>query len=226
MTIAFFDFDGTLLRGDSGLLCAPAAARSGLVHPGPALRYVGARRLYSVGLVSRERAYAVAFEIYRGESLPFLRETFARFHREILAPRLAPAVLERVEEHRRAGDALVVLTLSAHFVAEPFGREARFDAVLGTRLEERDGLCTGAIDGPLFDGAAKLVAARAMAEERGVPLSACAFYSDHPADLPLLEAVGRPVVVGARRELVEIARARGWEHLPHVAAPIAEGAAA
>ena len=45
--------------------------------------------------------------------------------------------------------------------------------------------------------------------------SDCAFYSDHIADLPLLDAVGKPVVVGPHRPLEAIARKRGWTVIPH-----------
>ena len=58
-----------------------------------------------------------------------------------------------------------------------------------------------------------------------MPLEACTFYSDHIADLPLLEAVGTPVVVGSHRALGRLARARGWEVLPHDEGTVARRAA-
>ena len=53
------------------------------------------------------------------------------------------------------------------------------------------------------------------AERAGVNLADCTFYSDHVADLPLLEAVGTPVAVGPNRALERVARARGYRILPH-----------
>jgi phosphoserine phosphatase len=42
-----------------------------------------------------------------------------------------------------------------------------------------------------------------------------ALFADHVADLPLLEAVGKPVVVGKSPALTRFARARGWEMIAH-----------
>jgi phosphoserine phosphatase len=121
----------------------------------------------------------------------------------------------RVEEHRRAGDRLVVLTASAFFFAEPIVRDLGLDELVGTQVGFDGGRCTGRVDGDVLDGPAKLAAARRVAGALGVALDACSFYSDHPADLPLLEAVGRAFVVGPHPDLGRIARERGWPVLAH-----------
>lgn len=132
-----------------------------------------------------------------------------------LRPHIAPAMRRRVEEHRDAGDRLILLTASAHFLAEPIGRDLQLHEVHGTRLSYEDGLCTGRVDGELLDGEAKLRLATRLAAEQGVGLADCAFYSDHIADLPLLEAVGRPVAVEPHPPLARVARERAWTILAH-----------
>ncbi|MDP3179901.1 MAG: HAD-IB family hydrolase, partial [Spirochaetaceae bacterium] len=57
----------------------------------------------------------------------------------------------------------------------------------------------------------KLDAVRRYANEAKVALADCAFYSDSVHDLPLLEAVGRPVAVVPDHRLLRAARERGWE---------------
>jgi hypothetical protein len=52
---------------------------------------------------------------------------------------------------------------------------------------------------------------RAMAEERGIDLADSWAYSDSVTDVPMLEAVGHPVVVNPDRGLLKVARAREWE---------------
>ena len=49
------------------------------------------------------------------------------------------------------------------------------------------------------------------ARRDGIDLSASYAYSDSATDLPMLEAVGHPVVVNPDRELLQAARARNWE---------------
>ncbi len=215
MTIAFFDFDGTLIVRDSGVICAVPSIRRGLLKPGIGARLVGTYLLSKLGLRTRADAQRVGFECYRGRSLEELRSIMRALHDEHLRAHISPSVKERVEKHRANGDLIVVLTASAFFFAEPLCAELAIDELVGTQVGFAEGLCTGLVDGTILDGAAKLAAATRYATEHGVPLEECAFYTDHVADLPLLEAVGLPVVVGESRALVRLATERGWEVLPH-----------
>jgi phosphoserine phosphatase len=60
-------------------------------------------------------------------------------------------------------------------------------------------------------GESKATAMRELAERTGLDLSSSSAYSDSATDLPMLEAVGRPVAVNPDRALAKIARERGWE---------------
>jgi hypothetical protein len=51
---------------------------------------------------------------------------------------------------------------------------------------------------------------REVAEREGIDLSQSFAYSDSESDLPMLRAVGNPVVVNPDAELTRIARAEGW----------------
>ena len=214
-TIAFFDFDGTLLRRDSGVICALPSARRGLLGPGIFAELVGTWLLSKAGLRTRADAMRVGFRCYAGRSLDELRAIMVELHDQHLRAALSPPMVERVRVHRAAGDRLVILTASAAFFAEPAARELGFDELCGTEVVFAGGRCTGQVDGEILDGSAKLAAARRSAAARGVDLAACTFYSDHIADLPLLEAVGTPVAVGPSRALGKVARARGWRVVAH-----------
>lgn len=215
MTIAFFDFDGTLLTGDSGLLCASPSVRLGLLGPGIVLAFVGRYGLYKLGLGTRIAMQEVGFRCYRGRTLEELRATTRALHAEYLRPHVSPAMDRAIELHRALGHRLVILTGAAHFFAEPFGAERGFDEVHGTRLTYEDGVCTGIVDGGILDGDNKLRVAERIAREQETTLAACSFYTDHVADLPLLEAVGTPVVVGQGKGLKAVAREKRWAWVPH-----------
>lgn len=215
MAIAFFDFDGTLLDGDSGLLGVWPCWRRGIFSSGALARFVAVRAAYGLGVASREHAYRVGFEVFRGATEERLEQTASWLYEELYRPRLSVVMRDEVERRRDAGDRLVILTLSLAQFAEPLAREWSFDRVVGTRVEFSEGVCTGRLAGSLVDGAEKLIIARGLCEAEGVALSACAFYSDGLADRPLLEAVGSPVAVGSDRRLSRLARARGWRRLAH-----------
>jgi HAD superfamily hydrolase (TIGR01490 family) len=215
MSVAFFDFDGTLIVRDSGVICAVPSIRRGLLGPSIGARLIGTYALSKLGLRTRTDAQRVGFECYRGRSLEELRGIMQDLHAEHLRRFISAPVRERVAAHRAAGDHVVVLTASAFFFAEPICAELGIDELVGTQVGFVDGKCTGTVEGTILDGAAKLAAATRCATARQVSLADCTFYTDHIADLPLLEAVGKPVVVGSSAPLVGLARERHWQVIAH-----------
>jgi len=215
VSIALFDFDGTLIRRESGVICALPSLRSGLISPALGARLVGTYLLSKTGLRTRTDAQRVGFQCYAGKSLDELRVIMAALYDKHLRAFLSPAMLERVEHHKKRGDHLVILTASAFFFAEPIARDLGFHELIGTRVAFDGERCTGVVEGTILDGLEKLTAARHLAARRGHTLEACTFYTDHIADLPLLEAVGTPVVVAPHRPLARLARERGWTVMQH-----------
>jgi phosphoserine phosphatase len=76
-------------------------------------------------------------------------------------------------------------------------------------MVERDGKYTGEIDFYAY-GPHKAEAVLALAAAQGYDLGASYAYSDSITDLPMLEAVGHPVVVNPDRALRKEAITRQW----------------
>ena len=74
----------------------------------------------------------------------------------------------------------------------------------------RDGELTGSFNRPLCYGEGKLERARALVRSLDARFEQTAFYTDSITDLPLLEAVGHPVVVNPDARLRRVAKRRGW----------------
>lgn len=213
--IAFFDFDGTLIRHESGVICAIPSMRRGLLGPRIFAELVTTYLLSKAGVRSRTDAQKVGFRCYAGKTLPELRAIMRELYELHLRAELSTPMVSQVRAHQEAGDRLVILTASAFFFAEPIAADLGFDELVGTQVGFDGGVCTGVVDGEIIESLAKLRAAERVAAREGVPLARCAFYSDHVADLPLLEAVGTPVVVGESRALGRVAKERGWNVVPH-----------
>lgn len=214
-SIAFVDFDGTLLIRESRTLTAVPAIRRGLVPPLLGVQIFLSYIAYKFGLFPRERANAIAFRCYAGQPPERIQHAVEGMHTDILQHWLSDPVVTRIAEHQQAGDLVVVATASASYFAEPTARALGITHVLGTELEVDEGRCTGRVVDGVLEGERKLARAQAFAAEHGVSLASCAFYSDHINDLPLLAAVGRPVAVGPNKALRREARARGWEIVEH-----------
>ncbi|WP_067975269.1 HAD family hydrolase [Nocardiopsis trehalosi] len=126
-------------------------------------------------------------------------------------------VLAALRRHR--ADGLNTVLVSGSFTAclDPIAEYAGADAVLCTRLEEREGVYTGGVLHSMI-GDGKAEAARSLIAELGVPSADCHAYGDHTSDLDLLRLVGHPVVVGDQAEMRAEAAAHGWPVLEGVPA--------
>jgi putative phosphoserine phosphatase/1-acylglycerol-3-phosphate O-acyltransferase len=104
---------------------------------------------------------------------------------------------------------LVLATGAYQPIADAFGRLVGADVALGTPLEIRDGIATGAVLAATQTGAQKAAAVRALAEGGEV----VAAFGDTGADVPLLSLATRAVAVFPDQELRRAAPPRGWELL-------------
>jgi HAD superfamily hydrolase (TIGR01490 family) len=213
---AFFDVDGTLLHGN--IVSYYVHLRT---HGMPAILrglWIGGFALtvpYWMVLdrCSRSRFQRAFYRNYRRIAAADL-ETRARAHWERhMAPRLYEGALERIREHRRRGDAVVLVTGSLRPIVAPLAASLGVDEVLAPQLRVADGRFTGDLDGPPLAAEQKAAAAAACAARRGLDLGRCHAYADSLDDLPLLRRVGHPVAVNPGEALRRIAGREGWEIL-------------
>lgn len=211
MSVAFFDLDKTLLAVNSGTLWIRSELALGHITRMQALRASLWIARYHLGFVSMEDALLVAISQLAGTSEQAIRGRTVTFYEQQVRPLYRPGALRALEEHRGAGDRLVLLTSSSGYLSELVARELRLDAILCNRFEvDERGLHTGRPLGKVCFGPGKRTHAEAYAREAGVPLSACSFYTDSYSDLSVLEVVGRPVAVHPDYRLRREALRRGW----------------
>jgi HAD superfamily hydrolase (TIGR01490 family) len=209
--IAFFDLDGTILPLNSGPLWVRRELALGHISRMQAARaglWLGA---YKLGLVNLEAAVVAAIAFLEGTAEKALRQRTTDFFRESIRSRYRPGALAALERHRGDRDHLVLLTSSSLYLSELVAEELKFDAILCNRFEVDDqGVHTGRAVGKVCFGAGKLHHAQSYAEEAKVDLSDAVFYTDSYSDVPVLEKVGKPVVVNPDVRLWRHAARRGW----------------
>jgi fatty acyl-CoA reductase len=132
------------------------------------------------------------------------RESFHNF----TLKRLYPEAMEVLRDHREKGHRIVFLSGALDFVLEPLGGLA--DDVLCARLSEENGTYTGRLSGAPVAGEARARMLASFARRRNIDLSRSYAYGDSISDLPMLEAVGYPVVVNPDRRLAAEAKRKGW----------------
>lgn len=147
MNVAAFDFDGTLVKGDSLL---------------PFLRRLcGVRRLVVAGVGARRELFGlrrggdardVAKAAFLSRALPGIDAGRAMALADVYAAelerRLRPDTLGRLRRHQADGDRVVLVSASPALYLEPLGRLLGLDAVLATGLVVgADGRFTGELLG-------------------------------------------------------------------------------
>jgi HAD superfamily hydrolase (TIGR01490 family) len=210
---AFFDLDRTLMAGSSGLHWARAAYRAGLVSRRQMAGDAWANIKFRLRGSTDEETEAVKDRL--GEFLEGRRvRDLERLGHQVLAgvlPRLYERMLQTAYDHQDEGRPVYICTAATQDMAEVLAEVLGFDGAAGTKLEKRDGFYTGRYEGPFCYGEGKPRRMREIAERDGLDLAASWAYSDSASDLPMLRAVGHPVVVNPDAELMQVARDEGWD---------------
>jgi HAD superfamily hydrolase (TIGR01490 family) len=206
--------DKTLMAGSSGMQFARVATRHGIVSRRQLGSWGVEHLRYRLRGTTDERTtevLKVARELIAG--IP--ARVFERMNPEVMAailPRVYPQMLDEVYSHQDAGRATFIVSAAGNGVVEPLAAVLGMDGGIGTRYEvDAEGAFTGRFDGPFVYGPGKVEAMEAFAAEHGIDLQASYAYSDSLSDLPMLEAVGHPVVVNPDPPLAEIAKREGWQ---------------
>jgi HAD superfamily hydrolase (TIGR01490 family) len=212
--LALFDLDHTLLSGDSDVLWCEFMIAEGRLDRAefePRNREMAER--YARGLATPEEFCGFYAQTLAGASDTAWRALRARFFADVIAPRLPASARSLVEQHRLAGDRIVLTTATNRFLTELTARDLGIDDLLATELEIDAGVYTGRIQGTPNMRAGKVTRLLLWLAEEGLAesaLDAATFYSDSANDLPLLLAVGEPIAVDPDAVLEAQARERGW----------------
>ena len=210
---AFFDMDLTLLRVNSGSRWVKYLRKRGEIGL-PMLIRSGIWLLqYRLSLLDMESVAAMLAADMAGDSESETRAKVAEFYRTELQHTISPEACEQLAQHRRDGDAIVLLTSATPYVAEPLAAELSIPHVLCTRLAIENGRFSGRVLSPACYGSGKVHHAEQFAKAHGIDLAQSSFYTDSYSDLPMLLRVGRPVAVNPDRRLLRYARRQGWPTL-------------
>jgi len=134
-------------------------------------------------------------------------ENFERYIKKSIYPK----ALDYIKRLKDDGKKIIVASSSMELVLKPLVEYLGADDLIATRVDFRDGKCTGTfIDSPVFKNEKKRKVLEYIAD-RNIGLEKSSFYSDSIHDLPLLEAVGRPVAANPDIRLKFTAKKRGWE---------------
>ncbi len=106
-----------------------------------------------------------------------------------------------LEEHRRAGRKIVLLTSMVHPLARAIANRVGADDFLATNLEIQSGAYTGHIARDVMYGENKVRAATDFLAREGILWGNVWSYADTSSDIPLLRKSGHPFAVNPSKKL-------------------------
>lgn len=145
-SLALFDFDGTVTRGDSFMRMIRYVVGwprflAGMVVLSPVLV------AYKAKLIPNWRAKEIVlahfFKTWRKEKFNDRCEKFAR---NVIPHMVRPAAIDKIKEHQEQGHKVVLVSASAENWLSCWADEMDID-LIATRVELKEGRVTGKLDG-------------------------------------------------------------------------------
>jgi len=214
MRAAFFDLDKTVIAKASIAAFGRPFYRGGLVNRRLIARSLVSQIIY-LHLGASEQKLARVREsmltLTRGWDRDQIREIVREALEDTVEPIIFAEALDLIEAHRSAGNRVYLVSASPEEIVEPLAEHLGVDGCIATRaVVDENGCYAGEVEFYAY-GPFKAEAMRELADAVGIELEDSWAYSDSYTDLPMLEAVGHPVVVNPDRVLAKVARERSWE---------------
>ena len=216
-TIALFDLDHTLIPFDSDYewneFTIALGWRDGVEFKH---RNAGFYDQYRLGTLDLHEYVRFATQAIREQGATNSIAAHARFMRDVVQKGIKKQALELVQNHRQAGDELVIVTATNEFVTRPIAEAFGVKELIAVELErDAEGNLTGEIKGtPSFrEGKVTRVAQWLVDRQLGWDEVETWFYSDSLNDLALLEKATHPVATNPDERLRALAKERGWRIL-------------
>ncbi|MDP9069627.1 MAG: HAD-IB family hydrolase [Actinomycetota bacterium] len=213
MEAAFFDLDKTIVARSSPLALGRSFFKEGLISRSSLMKSLYAQLMFQLMGADEEKMDRMRLEAAKltaGWEQEKVRAVVTEVLEEVMSPLIYSEALELMHDHRAAGRVICIVSSSPEEVVEPLAKLLYVDRYIATRPKIVDGKYTGELEFYAY-GPHKAQAMRGLAEEMGIDLEGSFAYSDSVTDLPMLEAVGNPVVVNPDKGLRKLAVEREWQ---------------
>jgi len=208
---AFFDLDGTLVAGFTGVIMTQDRFRRREIGIGEFLGVVQAALEHQLGRADFEQLIYRGASMMRGRSIDDIDELGERLFVQHVISRIYPEMRELVRAHQARGHTVVLSSSALTVQVEPVARFLGIDNVLSNRFEvDENGCLTGGVLKPIIWGPGKANVVQKFASDHDIDLRKSYFYADGDEDVALMYLVGNPRPTNPEGKLAAVAAKRGW----------------
>lgn len=213
LTAAFFDLDKTVIAKSSTLAFGKPFYRAGFVGRRTLMKFGFAQLFYVLFGADEDRLERARDQMlqltagwHRAEIEQLVEETLE----EVAEPLVYAEALFLIDEHKRQGRKVYIVSASPVEIVRPIGRHIGVTNVIATRVKtDAAGFFLSELDVYAM-GPGKAKAILDVAAREDLDLEGSYAYSDSMTDLPMMEIVGNPVAVNPDKDLRKIAEERSW----------------
>jgi phosphoserine phosphatase len=213
---AFFDLDGTIIKGNSGLRYIRVLYEKGILKvnksgilPSLNLAYSYLKGNYKDAVDQADNLMALAFKGASKKETVRIAKSFALAD----AKHFNEKIIKRIKWHKKLGHKLVLLSASPDDAVQEFGKILGFGYSRGSLFESKNDIYTGELIVPSMIGKERAIVAKKIAKEQNIDLKQSFAYGNCINDLEVLELVGSPFAVNPNKYLSPVARKKGFRIL-------------
>jgi HAD superfamily hydrolase (TIGR01490 family) len=224
ITLAIFDFDGTLTEGHLWLGISKHHQEN-RVKRLTLYTYLFSHLPFwfaaKLKLYSEEKNRAKWGEdlsvLFKGFTPEGARKAFEWVADNYFMSLMRPDVMEELNKHKKQGHRVMLLSGMFDSFLEVMGERIGTDYVVGTRLELQNNVYSGRIIKPLCFGEnkVKLLTEFIQQQKLEINYSQSSAYADSIYDTPVLRVVGNPTATYPDKELYQLALREKWKIIGH-----------
>jgi HAD superfamily hydrolase (TIGR01490 family) len=211
---AFFDLDGTLLKGFIIQAFPQYLANNGYIEPIYSRKIDKIASDYSSGRTTYREAAEIVPKIYasalKGKNLDDVKIFSKRFMKTYLPEHVFPYTKQLIQKIGNLVDYKIAISGSPNDVIQEF-KPLGFDGIYGSIFENQDDIFTGNVVANLILGEEKYKLTINICNEWNIDLSQSLAFGDTDQDVPLLSSVDLPIAINPNKKLLEICEMKGWK---------------
>jgi phosphoserine phosphatase len=208
---AIFDLDHSTLDGNAGLLFTRSLYLKGMFSPAIRKQIPGLVYRYMAGKATEADVVEFGSHCQDGLTVEEVQKVAAACFVQSVKPRITREGLQSIRFHLLSGHLVILASGSPMPIVEETGVFLGAHVVIATRAKMLDGRYIAEIEKPLSFEEGKKELVLGSLQRYGISPEEACLYSDSPADKPLFEAIGKPILINPPKEFAQEGRERGWE---------------
>ena len=208
--LTIFDLDNTIIDGDSDRNWGEFLFEEGIVGQNYQEKSEAFYGNYYDGNLDIDDFLNFCVQPLKDNSMDRLLELRNKF----IEVKIKPIVLTKAKEliiDELKNNEVVIATATNSFVTRPISELFSVENLIATEFEIKQNAFTGkVVDVPCFREG-KLLKVKKWAESHHYDLRRATFFSDSLNDLPLLDEVGKAIIVDGDNKIQSVAKTNNWE---------------